>query len=257
MKTRREILKSSLGLAGIIAAGNAPAAVVRSLVAGDGVKYGAEGGDGFPYVNRGLVGMWDGIESNMSGVLTNIITGNAANIEGDSSYVFEDDLIKVTHSDGGSIYEDIGSLSTANVITVECACKKLTLSSGWAYGLVVAKNIGLCYSSDGWARAGFYLQNRYSQNIISLVPPQTSTAVIYSPFTRGNASMFVNGESRTIPSSDGGWAQNIILNNRIAIRKYSSGSSAMEFYCLRFYSRALTADEIAHNYMVDKERFGL
>jgi hypothetical protein len=28
-------------------------------------------------------------------------------------------------------------------------------------------------------------------------------------------------------------------------------------YCVRLYSRALTADEIAHNYAVDKERFNL
>ena len=28
-------------------------------------------------------------------------------------------------------------------------------------------------------------------------------------------------------------------------------------YCVRLYSRALTADEVAHNYAVDKERFNL
>ena len=32
---------------------------------------------------------------------------------------------------------------------------------------------------------------------------------------------------------------------------------APNFYSLRVYSRALTADEIAHNYAIDKERFNL
>lgn len=36
-----------------------------------------------------------------------------------------------------------------------------------------------------------------------------------------------------------------------------AGSNEITIYCLRFYSRALNSDEVAHNYAIDKERFGL
>lgn len=37
---------------------------------------------------------------------------------------------------------------------------------------------------------------------------------------------------------------------------YARGIDAM-YYCVRIYSRALTAEELAYNYQIDKERFGL
>lgn len=40
---------------------------------------------------------------------------------------------------------------------------------------------------------------------------------------------------------------------------YANGARGfdMKLYCIRVYNRALTAEEIAHNYAIDKERFGL
>ena len=43
-------------------------------------------------------------------------------------------------------------------------------------------------------------------------------------------------------------------NNHLAI---SSNGDTMDFCSLRVYSRALTADEVAANYAVDKARFNL
>ena len=63
MTTRREILKGGAGLAAILASGNAPAYLVKSMLAARGSFFGrAAGGGGWvnPYVTDGLVAMWDG-----------------------------------------------------------------------------------------------------------------------------------------------------------------------------------------------------
>ena len=68
---------------------------------------------------------------------------------------------------------------------------------------------------------------------------------------------YINGIAWTnTRSSDWnpGGSSSICLGNRF------SGSSASfdgEIFCLRFYSRELTDDEIRHNYAVDKSRFNL
>lgn len=60
MTSRRDVIKVGIGLAGIIAAGKAPAVVVRSMLGVGGAKYITTGGDDFPYVKNGLIAMWDG-----------------------------------------------------------------------------------------------------------------------------------------------------------------------------------------------------
>lgn len=45
-------------------------------------------------------------------------------------------------------------------------------------------------------------------------------------------------------------------NSGFCLGSYMARSN-MEYYFFRLYSRALTAEEIAHNYAVDKERFKL
>ena len=41
----------------------------------------------------------------------------------------------------------------------------------------------------------------------------------------------------------------------VGVGFYDGG--AVEIYCFRLYDRALSDDEVAYNYLVDKERFGL
>ena len=69
MTTRREIIKSGIGLAGIIAAGKAPAVITRGLLGAHGMDF-IEDDNGLPdnptaidYIHDGLVAMWDGIEN--------------------------------------------------------------------------------------------------------------------------------------------------------------------------------------------------
>ena len=66
MTTRREIIKSGLGLAAIIAAGKAPATIVRSMIGARNAMLSGGGGWTNPYVTDGLLRMWDG-EWNVGG----------------------------------------------------------------------------------------------------------------------------------------------------------------------------------------------
>ena len=56
--------------------------------------------------------------------------------------------------------------------------------------------------------------------------------------------------------------QNVIDNRNILSRWFlgeynGNRNSKVDYYCIRLYSRALTAEEIAHNYAIDKARFNL
>ena len=81
--------------------------------------------------------------------------------------------------------------------------------------------------------------------------PIVNTAYTYS----GNfnaPSLHVNGTMQTQTTTIATWG--VDSNNDVVFGGYYSGCN---IYCVRGYSRALTADEIAANYAIDKARFGL
>lgn len=47
------------------------------------------------------------------------------------------------------------------------------------------------------------------------------------------------------------------LADAVGCKATAVGGKPIEIYHVRAYSRALTADEIAHNYAIDKARFNL
>ena len=47
------------------------------------------------------------------------------------------------------------------------------------------------------------------------------------------------------------------LADAVGCKATAVGGKPIEIYHVRAYSRALTADEIAHNYEIDKARFNL
>lgn len=68
-----------------------------------------------------------------------------------------------------------------------------------------------------------------------------------SAFTGRGTKMFAENDKNT--------------NHRLALNGSAywnkSGMTHIQFHSIRIYNRALTADEIAHNYEIDKARFGL
>lgn len=72
-----------------------------------------------------------------------------------------------------------------------------------------------------------------------------------------NSAGYVDGEAYTTTTSAADWQYTY---PSLGYYRGTNGSQVQykftgEIYCIRLYSRALTADEIAHNYAIDAERF--
>ena len=82
-------------------------------------------------------------------------------------------------------------------------------------------------------------------------------------FRRADKSFdgYYNGEVvSTIGSQEDNWlGDNIVLKPVFIYKQFSDTMMGCDFRInyMRIYSRALTAEEIAHNYAIDKARFGL
>lgn len=74
-----------------------------------------------------------------------------------------------------------------------------------------------------------------------------------------NSAGYVDGEAYTTTTSAADWQY---ANPSVGYYRGSTGSQIQykytgEIYCIRLYSRVLTAAEIAHNFAIDAERFGI
>lgn len=64
--------------------------------------------------------------------------------------------------------------------------------------------------------------------------------------------LFINGTDKK-----GGSGATGDVNVKCFNSTFSWGSGTAYFYCLRFYNRELTDEEVLYNYNIDKERYGL
>ena len=247
MNTRRDIIKSSLGLAGIIAAGKAPAAIVKSLVGATGTGY-TESADGWknPYITDGLVAMWDGewnvgggIHDSSAKIWKDLIGTRDATLTqygyftsdalvGEKDTSVANNIFAATISPIGSGVSHIESVVNAYNSASEAPIVCLTGVSGIFW----------------WGRGAAYTVyglNGTGGNAISGVRTSVSGW--------NGKQVFINGINKTRTTT-------IYLNaggyGFINVKRTSA-----ELCCIRLYNRTLSADEIAANYAVDKERFNL
>ena len=89
----------------------------------------------------------------------------------------------------------------------------------------------------------YFVENLYKKNSIS---------VQYNPDL-----MYLNSERLTNNLASESWSST--SSYPIAFGFYGNNAYRMKgkIYSIRIYNRALTQDEINHNYMVDKVRFGI
>ena len=199
-----------------------------------------------PYVTDGLIAMWDG-EWNAGGgkhdTSTRLvdITGVASaitpnSIDGQSAIFTSAATVPMTQ---GMI-----DAWNATTTTVEIVFQANSKSTG-------------VLSARGTINTDFVWNNSFYIRPISNTGTALSTSMqvdtdYHIAFTRAtnSARLFLNGTF----TKNGSWNNTSASNNNIQIR-YSGGTVKMK--SLRIYSRALTADEIARNYAIDKARFGL
>ena len=95
----------------------------------------------------------------------------------------------------------------------------------------------------------YQLTNNYTRNSISAIYKSTSAAI---------DKCYINSKLGVITSTSDGWSQS--APHYIHIGRYANDGGwrfAGEICAIRIYNRALTEEEIKHNYEIDKLRFGL
>ena len=296
MDRRKFLFKCGTGLAGIIAAGKAPAYIVHSLCGADGTKYvSSTGGWENPYVKNGLVAMWDGEwnadggkhDSEFNGLKD--LSGNKQDISSASIYsgVLEigDDWFCGSEDSTRAEIAACAALRSYDP-TVDCLTVEINFHDMYPHfaneGIISIGALRYDYPnvfSARWGEAASSGVNQYSgrlyfgdgisqktspnapstYNRISIVKMQNT----YS--SSGNTSeldVYYNGVFRNkyTNSSTVSWGvfksiSYIQLFN--FMKKTGSPSSGVKFRNVMIYNRNLNADEIAYNYSIDKERFGL
>ena len=257
--TRRDFLLAG----GMAATGTAIGKPTRSSI---GVRQLTELDDGqggytaSSYIQDGLEVLWDGIE-NIGYGMHDFNSTHWVNLAGNSSF---DMTVQPSWNDVGLVFDGTwcakAPKSDLRFCTIECVCSGVERSTnylcfGWSYqgsdqrrSILINPSAQLvrCYL-DSRTFDGIFIDNIFSSSI-SL---------------GGNGStIFLNGEQNmksNLVSSSG------ITFNRFRLAGYGTKSDgdAPEFFYrgtvfrCAIYSRALSAEEIAYNYMIDKARFNL
>lgn len=223
------------------------------------------------YIRNGLLGIWDGINNVKVGIhdptttkWRDLISGIEAELT-DSSPAWVDDGFNFAAGNRwfrfalpSHMYDAIVN----NHVTCECCVGAVTVKKN-EHGMF---GVG----GRGYQRVGFNLKfNTYSNYAFDFNARGGSTSI--------NSSSNIFADSTHYGLVDG--TRTVLGSNNVILRQATKtddtvipdgdpfligawvNSSTYKFggiiHCVRFYNRALTAEEIAHNYAVDKERFRL
>lgn len=232
----------------------------------------AGGGWKNPYVTDGLVAMWDGEWNAGGGVHDNEI--RCINLCGtsetlvpsgglDAYSIGSDSIIKNDKNDGLVATFTQGYLDSWLIGdgTCEIVFSAFSSSGGVYYDVATGENYGKRgLRVSGMGNGGNKVVNAIEYRIDNYAIYYKSSSVgIYD--RRYYVSSITQGSTRRVSTYEDGMALSPITGGSIAsgfanvlkILRFKDG----EFCTFRFYSRALTADEIAANYAVDKARFSL
>ena len=257
MQTRRDIIYSGLGLAGIIAAGKAPAAVVKSMLS-TRKEIAAGGGDeplsAKSYVQDGLIAMWDGIENagwgthDPNATVWKDLCGDVDLLCSTGAYWDSDALWR---NDRG-MFASNATLISPDTIEA-CIDFSSEQDNGQGRCIVATSNSRACM---GWRLSGIRTADTLYQHDSGDLDFLVARCTIAMTWARNAA--YKNGIPLSLQSSSGNWN----LNNGVQIGMRNNSTNYTTaclggFHCIRLYSRALTAAEIAANYAVDKARFNL
>lgn len=211
-----------------------------------------------PYVTDGLVGYWDG-EWNSEGGKHDSAQDSLVDLSGgghDMTFIGTHTLnAKSVTIDGvANAYGSINGLTWGPQSTQEFV---VNVSSIQSYGRMIAEAKGLCVTQ---VAGGFNVGHCYGFNTDAAVGAYTGVlygGLVSVVLTYDGSSLqyYVNGQfanSKT-QSFYGKFSGQTTFFNRTTGGRGITG----QLHAVRLYSRALTADEIAANYDVDKRRFGL
>ena len=211
------------------------------------------------YVQDGLVAMWDGIENAGWGVHNPSATTwkdliNSRDLSVSDQATWENDGLAITQRITGGIAYSSLYFSDSDIVSIEVG---FDLSSDSSNG----QGRALFCNSNNRSVMGNGLdgiRSRGAQSVWSArdLNGKFTASVIYASSASGDA-IYCDGVSKSTNEAAGNWNNSLYI--RIGSKSLNNKSISIigKCYFVRLYSRALTADEIARNYAIDKERFNL
>ena len=266
MNTRREILRGGLGLAGIIAAGKAPAAIVKSLVGANGAKNVEDEKKDYTaadYVQDGLVSLFDGIENEGYGVHTDSNGPWVDLVSGDSYGKFQGRPYPERLEDGFAWHNEqyVGFAATTSGSYIAASQIEVVLRVNYNQTAAVIQNS----KTTGFK---FCLANVDGQTVVPLQYGGNKACYAGTIGNKNSISInaehgWTNGRETTFSTATRtGYGFNYW--DRVSIVAYQMQNFNQQpqyldgdIHCIRLYNRVLSASEIAYNYKIDKARFGI
>lgn len=215
-----------------------------------------------PYVADGLIAMWDG-EWNAGGGVHDASATVWKDLVGSDDFTIDSAGIWGDKSiSNGETYNRIAyrnDFTFAMPMTQEIVMKyKGNQSSNavifhvsqWADGNDMLRGMVVLF--------GAYFKVRSDTTGYSLPVSHDAMTLACLYDSSGTPVPYINGVAETLlnEGTDTWWANDATGVN-IANRANNNRGTKIEIFGIRFYSRALTAEEIAANYAVDKQRFNL
>lgn len=205
------------------------------------------------YVQDGLIAMFDGIENagwkthDANATVWKDLSGNGNDVDVDLTQAsWEDGFLNVT---GTTCTRDEEITNIATLEVLFRAPRESSYPDNNGPFFVLGETKGPCCLWYSHVSGG---SGSYSTSISSnqAKPRQTlaSRSYTYSP---NPIAYYVNGESLSV------YYPPPTLADAVGCKATAVGGTAIEIYHVRAYSRALTAEEIAANYAIDKARFNL
>lgn len=280
MKRREFIVKCGVGLAGIIAAGRAPAAVVKGMLGATGERYTMADESNFPYVTKGLIAMWDGewnagygihdptlhTWKNLVSSKWNLSLGTAATWIDNAVCNQGNDLV-------GFITESTDTLDYADFRTIEMVFEwdGTVFNESSKYALLFSMSKGrpngrvIVLDNQTPSRKKITVENCIGASTYSgsqSIPLSWCTvneihhisAIYPETLTEGTCQFLF--DSKQAPYD---WRSSADLRPGLKIggdyitQRFFHG----KIYCIRVYNRELSDIEISANYVIDKVRFNL
>jgi len=214
------------------------------------------------YIQDGLVAMWDVIEnismgeSDHSRPYVYNIAPNGPVFTINNVTFDEATMSYSTPSSSSHVKTDpalVNGFVNGNCTVEFLAAEAAATANGW--GVAASPTV------DGFA----YVFVSPGNNFLRVSKDGTQTWNTLSPTDKLHSSIVISGSTmssycggvfdKSATFSSQGY-QYVTQFGFLSIPRYS-GSRASGMRCFRLYSRALTADEIAANYAIDKERFNL
>ena len=217
------------------------------------------------YVRDGLVAMWDGIENAGWGVhdanatTWKDLTDNGYDLPlSTTTLEVLSDGIRRNTTGSQSTLSKVGWVNTPSRTLEMCVTAPSSISAG-SQVLLATTTVGTGTGVPCLVKKGSgHFEWSHQWNNSKIIFTSNSTITLSSSYNDGNTARgYVNGEVQEANGTDS-WG---FTANTISVLGDPRGGNYAPFgyvaHNVRIYSRALTADEIAQNYAVDKARFNL